>query len=74
MSSHSLRRAQRFCLADEFAVDARQPGEILFLSQHLGFEGLQAGGQRHAAIPDLLRPNKRKAGSSESRSASLTSS
>jgi hypothetical protein len=28
-----LRRIQRVYLADEFAVDARQPTEILFLSQ-----------------------------------------
>jgi len=53
-----LRRIERFYLADECAVDARQPGEILLLGQHLGFERLQAGGQRHATIPDLLRANQ----------------
>ena len=32
--------------------------EILFLGQHLVFERLQAGGGRHATIPDFLRANQ----------------
>src|ERR1035441_3707509 len=37
-----LRGIHGFCLADEFPVNAGQPGEVLLLGQHLGFERLQA--------------------------------
>jgi len=47
-----------FYPADEFAVDARQPGEVLLCRQHLGLEGLQPRGQRRSAAPDLLRANQ----------------
>jgi len=52
-----LRRIEGFRPGDQFAVDARQPGEVLFRGQHVGLEGLQTGSQRRAAIPDLLRPH-----------------
>jgi hypothetical protein len=53
-----LPRVQRLCLANEFAVDACQTREILRFGEHLGFKRLQAGGQRHPAIPDLLRTDQ----------------
>ena len=45
---------QNFCLADEFPVTAGQPGEVLLLSQYLGFKRLQAATQGRPTFPDLL--------------------
>ena len=47
-----------FRLGDQFAVDAGQATEVLLLGQHLGLKGLQAGGQRRATIPSLLRTDQ----------------
>ena len=35
-----------------------QAAEVLLLGQHLGLEGLQAGGQRRTPLPDLLRADQ----------------
>jgi hypothetical protein len=43
---YSLLRIDGFDLANEFAVDADQAGEVLLLGQHLGLERLQARSQR----------------------------
>ena len=45
-------------LADEFPVNAGQPGEVLILSQHLGFERPLARGHGRATVPDLLRTDQ----------------
>ena len=55
---HALWRIQGLYLANEFAVDAGQPTEILFLGQHFGLEGLQARGQRRPTFPELLRTDQ----------------
>ena len=49
---------QGFRLGDQFAVDAGQAAEVLLLGQHLRLERLQAGSQRPATIPSLLRTDQ----------------
>jgi hypothetical protein len=49
-----LRGIDSFHLADEFPVNAGQPGEVLLLGKYFGLERLQARGQGRAGICQRL--------------------
>src|ERR1019366_5025537 len=48
----------RFCLADQFPVQPRQPREVPLRGQQLRLESLQPGCQCCATLPDLLRTDQ----------------
>ncbi len=50
----SVRRIDRFCIADQLSVYPCQPSEVFLLSQKFRLEGLQPGRQCCPSIPILL--------------------
>src|ERR1039457_94925 len=54
----ALRGVEGFHIADQFAVDAGRALEVFLLGPHLSLKSLQAGSQRRATIPCLLRADQ----------------